>query len=29
MYGDYEGKQLPTVGNKGITCIKCKFSMHG
>ena len=29
MYGDYYGKQMPTVGNKGISMREGKFSMHG
>jgi len=29
MYGNYNGKQQPMFGNKGIGCLECKFSMHG
>lgn len=29
MYGDYYGKQLPIVGNKGISMLEGKFSMYG
>lgn len=29
MYGGYYGAQLPIVGNKGISMLEGKFSMHG
>lgn len=29
MYGSYLGKQQPMFGNKGIGCMRCKFSMYG
>lgn len=29
MYGDYYGRQQPTVGNKGISILEGKLSMHG
>jgi hypothetical protein len=29
MHGNLYSKQLPMVGNKGIGCIECKFTMHG
>jgi hypothetical protein len=29
MYGNYYGLQQPMLGNKGIGCINCQFSMYG